>query len=181
MDITNETETVYRLTEPGVFLYFLKNRSGEITFSLEHPKVQVYIFGIFEGAHNDSFSLTTIQKHLAPNTESNILIKSVLKDTSRLDYSGTILIEKDAQRSNASLENRNLLIGNRSSAETKPFLEILTDDVQCHHSATTAPLNPDHIAYLESRGISRSNAERLLVEGFLEDIREKIEEIKNTR
>lgn len=177
-DITHDTQSLYRLTKPGTFVYFLKNRSGELSFSLECPETRVYIFGIFEGDNADSFSLKTIQKHITPNTESHILIKSVLQNTSHLDYSGNILIGKEAQRSITSLENRNLLVGDRASVETKPFLEILADDVVCHHSATTAPLNSDHIAYLESRGIPNLKAKMLLIDGFLKDVKERIKTIK---
>lgn len=177
-DISKDSQEIYRIIKPGVFVFFLRNRSDDITFLLESPGAKVLIFGIFEGKNEEKFSLVTTQKHLAPDTKSSLLIKSVLRNTSQLNYSGTILIEKQAQRSNASLENRNLLVGDHSSAETKPFLEILANDVQCHHSATTAPINPDHIAYLCSRGISATNAEQLLIEGFLKDIEEKI---KNTR
>lgn len=178
LNISTDTQSLYRITKPGIFVYYLKNRSGEITFSLEHPKVKVYIFGIFEGENNNAFSLKTTQSHIAPNAESHVLIKSVLKNASRFAYSGNIIIEKTAQQSNASLENRNLLIGSRASAETKPFLEILADDVQCHHSATTAPINKDHLLYLASRGISIPKAKRLLIKGFLKDIQEKITRIR---
>lgn len=178
-DISTDTKSLYHLTKPGVFIFLLKNRSGEITFSIEHPRVKVYVFGIFEGDANDTFSLKTIQKHMASNAESHVLIKSVLRGVSRLTYSGNIIINPTGQQSNASLENKNLLIGDRASAETKPFLEIFADDVQCRHSATTAPINPEHLAYLSSRGIPTPKAEKLLIEGFLYDVTEKIEKLKH--
>lgn len=180
-DITNDTHSLYCLDSAGTFVYYLKNRSGEITFSLECPEARVYLFGVFEGKGSDSFYLKTVQNHLAQRSESKVLIKSVLRGNAHLNYSGNILIAKTAQRSRADLENRNLLVGEKAGAETKPFLEILADDVECHHSATTAPLSREHLAYLSGRGIQQAQAEELLIKGFLQDMEEKIETIKNTR
>lgn len=179
-DITTDTQTQYRLTEPGTFVFFLKNRSGDITFSIDHSDVIVHIFCVFDGEKNENFFLNTVQRHTAPNSESHMLVKSVLKENSKLYLTGNIFITKDAMASMASFANKNLLVGEKSSAETKPSLEILADDVQCSHSATTAPLNPSQIHYLQGRGLSQEQAEKLLIEGFLKEVGEKIQNLKNT-
>lgn len=178
-DISNDAKEEYRLAEPGTFVFYCKNRSGDITFSIDHKDVIVHIFCVFKGEKNRNFSLNTIQQHTAPNSESHLFIKSVLRDASQLHFSGKILIEKTAIGTNASLVNKNLLVGEKAIAETKPTLEILANDVRCSHSAATAPISPTQIHYLRGRGLSQEQAEKLLLKGFFQEVEEKIETLKN--
>lgn len=180
-DISNEKKEIYRFSEPGVFILFAKNRSGNILFSIDHSRATAHIFFVFEGFHNKSFSLSTIQKHAVPGGKSHLLVKSALKDASNLDFTGSILIEKQAQNVDASLENKNLLVGKKSFVKTQPRLEILANNVRCKHSASTAPLNLDSIVYLRSRGISSQKCERLLIQGFLEEVEKNIYSLKTNR
>lgn len=173
-DISKQDISSYRIDTAGVHVFYLFNRSGEITFSLEHPKAKAKIFCIFDGKDTDSFSLKTAQKHIAPGSASSILVKSVLRDSARLDFSGNISIEKQANGVTASLENKNLLIGDRAEAFTEPNLEILANDVKCSHAVTTSSLSPDNLFTLASRGIPPKQAETLLISGFLDDVQKKI-------
>lgn len=177
-DISTDTNSLYRINKSGTVIFFAKNRSGKITLSIEHEQARVEAFFVFEGKGEESYTLETFQNHLVPNANSHVTIKSVLYDTSKITYTGNILIAKNADSTDASLENRNLLVGEKSSAFSKPELEILANDVKCRHASTTAPINPEIVAYLRTRGLSRQQATSLLIEGFLRDVEEKIEKLK---
>lgn len=167
-DITNDTQTVYRLTENEQAVFFLWNRSGDITFELSAINAQAHVFAFFVGKGQEECHLNISQKHLAPHTTSRVLVKSILDDESQFSYRGTLHIGKDATLSDASQENRNLLLSPRAKAFSEPALEILTSDVKCHHAATTSPLNVEQLFAIKTRGLSPKQAEQLLINGFLQ-------------
>ena len=86
-----------------------------------------------------------------------------------------IRVEQEAQKTNAYQENRNLLLSPEAHADSIPGLEILANDVRCTHGATLGRVNRDELFYLMARGLSRSEAERLIVRGFFQDILDRIE------
>ena len=110
----------------------------------------------------------TAHQHRSGHTWSNIDFKAAITDRARSVYTGLIRIEKDAPGSEAFQENRNLLLSERARADTIPELEILTDDVSCSHGATAAPVDPEQLFYLQSRGMSAHEAVHLIVRGFVE-------------
>lgn len=116
----------------------------------------------------------TQQNHLAPNTTSDLLFKGALTDRSRSVWQGMIYVAPGAQKTDGYQANRNLTLSPKARADSIPGLEILADDVRCTHGATVGKIDPEHIFYLMSRGISRGVAERLIVEGFFEQIMERI-------
>jgi len=131
-------------------------------------------YGLILGDGEQRFEVLTLQDHQAPHTESDLLYKSALKDKSRSFYSGLIQIEKEAQQSNAYQVNRNLLLSPKTRADSIPKLEIRANDVRCSHGSATGPIDEDQCFYLMSRGFSRPDAERLIVEGFFEEILSRI-------
>jgi Fe-S cluster assembly protein SufD len=126
------------------------------------------LIGVVLGGDDQRFDHHTVHRHVSGDTWSNIDFKVALTDASRSSYTGLIRIEEDAARSEAFQENRNLLLSDTARADTIPELEILTDDVSCSHGATAAPIDPEQVFYLQSRGIARDEAVRLVVRGFLE-------------
>ncbi len=131
-------------------------------------------FALGEGAqHLDHH---TVHEHVAPDTWSNLEFKAVLADQSRSTYTGRIRIVEGAPRSEAYQENRNLILGAEARADTIPELEILTDDVMCSHGATVAPIEEEPIFYLQSRGLDREAATRLIVRGFLDSTLQRLPE-----
>lgn len=174
-DISQNKRTVYTLKENEQCVFFLLNRSGAITFELAGRGAKAHIFAFFIGRNDDKGMLTITQKHTAPQTTSHALAKSVLFDTSEYAYEGLIRIEEGADQSDASQESRSLLCSPLAQASSKPSLEILANDVLCRHAATASPLNSDSLFFAESRGLSRTQAERLLIQGFIDEAVEKIE------
>jgi len=117
----------------------------------------------------------TFQEHIAPNTTSDFAFKGALRDKSTAVWRGMIRVERDAQKTNAYQENRNLMLSPTAHAVPIPGLEILANDVRCTHGATVSRVDREELFYAMARGLSRSDAERLIVRGFFQDILDRIE------
>ncbi len=167
LDISADVETTYRLKENEQGVFFMHNRSGDLTFELLGPGATAHVFAFCTGRGTNETTLHIHQRHLAPHTTSRVVVKSVLTDEARFSYRGTLHIAKDAPLSDASQENRNLLLSRDAKAFSEPALEILSSDVRCHHAATTSPLNRDTLYALMARGLSQREARDLLVHGFI--------------
>lgn len=108
--------------------------------------------------------------HAVPNCTSNELFKNVLKDNSSGVFCGKILVEKDAQKTQAYQTNRNLIDSNTAQMFSKPQLEIYADDVKCSHGLTTGQLDDDALFYMRARGIDKEEARLLLMVAFTRDV-----------
>jgi Fe-S cluster assembly protein SufD len=117
----------------------------------------------------------TFQEHIAPNTTSDFAFKGALRDRSTAVWRGMIRVEPDAQKTNAYQENRNLMLSPTTHAIPIPGLEILANDVRCTHGATVSRVDRDELFYAMARGLSRGEAERLIVRGFFQNILDRIE------
>jgi Fe-S cluster assembly protein SufD len=117
----------------------------------------------------------TFQLHQAPDTTSDFAFKGALRDTSTAVWRGMIRVEPDAQKTNAYQENRNLMLSPTTHAVPIPGLEILANDVRCTHGATVGRVDRDQLFYLMARGLSRSEAERLIVRGFFSGVLDRID------
>jgi Fe-S cluster assembly protein SufD len=117
----------------------------------------------------------TFQEHIAPNTTSDFAFKGALRDAATTVWRGMIRVEPDAQKTNAYQENRNLLLSKDAHADSIPGLEILANDVRCTHGATLGQVDREQLFYLMARGLSRAEAERLIVRGFFQDVLDRIE------
>ena len=138
------------------------------------------------GAHSEMLALTvahgaqefdqrTLQIHQAPNTSSNLLYKNALMDQSKTIFSGLIVVDPDAQKTDAYQSNRNLMLSDEAEANSLPGLEIQANDVRCTHGTTSARIDREQEFYLEARGIKPAQAQELLVFGFFEEVLGKIE------
>ncbi len=126
------------------------------------------IVGVAMGAGTQQLDQHTEHRHLASRTRSNLDAKVVVTGAARSAYTGLIRIAAAAAGCEAYQENRNLLLSPDARAESIPELEILNQDVRCTHGATVAPLDPEQLFYLSSRGLPHSQAQRLIIYGFLE-------------
>jgi Fe-S cluster assembly protein SufD len=139
------------------------------------------MLGLVFGRGTQQFDYHTLQGHRATDTHSDLLFKSALDGHAHSLYTGVIVIEKGAQRSDAYQANRNLLLAEGARADTEPKLEIEADDVRCTHGATVGPIDAEQLFYLASRGIDRDTAARLIVEGFFQDVLDKVGDERLTR
>jgi Fe-S cluster assembly protein SufD len=117
----------------------------------------------------------TFQEHIAPDCESDFAFKGALRDHATAVWRGMIRVEKDAQKTNAYQECRNLMLSPTTHAVPIPGLEILANDVRCTHAATVGRVNREDMFYLMSRGLTRYEAERLIVRGFFQEVLDRIE------
>jgi len=172
-----------RLTfdKPGDYTVFFYNLSGEFDFNIKSSGVNLDIFGLFVGKKSDNFELKTNQYHIAPGSTSNLLIKGVFDDNSKFIYQGLIKIEKSGQKSHAYQKNKNLILSPGVYVDSRPFLEILANDVFCTHGSTTGKINEESLFYLKSRGLNQSKAEKLYVSGFIQEITDKIKPYSHPR
>jgi Fe-S cluster assembly protein SufD len=115
----------------------------------------------------------TLQEHVAPKTSSDLLYKGAVAGSSRSVYSGLIRIRHGARGSNALQTNRNLVLSEGAHADSVPNLDIEENDVRCSHASAVGPIDADQRYYLESRGVPRDVAERLIVIGFFADLFER--------
>lgn len=137
--------------------------------------------GLFFANANQLIDHDTQQNHNAPNTTSDLLFKGALRDESRSVWQGMIRVLPHAQKTDGFQANRNLVLSDESRADSIPGLEIMANDVRCTHAATIGKIEEEPIFYLMSRGMTRADAERLLVVGFFDPIMERIpfEEVRD--
>ncbi len=135
---------------------------------LAGPGARSELVGVALAERRQHLDHHTAHRHTADHTWSNINFKAAVAGRARSSYTGLISIAKDAPTSEAYQENRNLLLSEHARADSIPELEILTDDVSCSHGATVAPIDPEQVFYLQSRGIPADEAMRLVVRGFVE-------------
>lgn len=120
-------------------------------------------------------------EHAVPNGESRQLHKFVLKDKARGVFDGMIKVDQDAQKTNAQMDNKNLLLSDIAKMDTKPKLEIYADDVKCSHGAASGKMDLNQLFYMQARGIRKDAAVQMMTEAFLLEPLDGIQnqEIKN--
>jgi Fe-S cluster assembly protein SufD len=112
----------------------------------------------------------TLVDHRKPNCNSNELYKGIIDGKSTATFNGKIFVRKDAQKTNAFQSNKNILLSDDGSINTKPQLEIYADDVKCSHGTSTGKLDEDKIFYLRARGLSELSAKKLLMHAFASEV-----------
>jgi Fe-S cluster assembly protein SufD len=153
------------------------SRRGKVRIQndLAGPGATSRVTGAYFADGSQHLDFDTFQEHIAPNTTSDFAFKGALRDEASVVWRGMIRVEKDAQKTNAYQENRNLLLSEKAHADSIPGLEILANDVRCTHGATLSQVDRDQLFYAMARGLSRADAERLIVRGFFQDILDRID------
>jgi len=142
---------------------------------LAGPGATSRVTGAYFADGTQHLDYDTFQEHMAPSTTSDFAFKGALRDTARAVWRGMIRVEEGAQKTNAYQENRNLLLSKTAHADSIPGLEILANDVRCTHGATLGQVDRDLLFYLMTRGLTRAEAERLVVRGFFQDVLDRVE------
>ena len=132
------------------------------------------ISAMYFGDRDQVLDFRTFQNHLAADTNSNLLFVGAVEDSARSIYSGLIRVGPDARGTDAQQTNRILKLSEDVWADSVPNLEIENNDVRCAHASSVGPIDEDHRFYLESRGVPPDVAERLIVEGFFEEVRGRL-------
>ncbi len=142
---------------------------------LAGPGATSRVTGAYFADGDQHLDYDTFQEHIAPNTESDFAFKGALRERASAVWRGMIRVEEGAQKTNAYQENRNLLLSDTAHADSIPGLEIMANDVRCTHGATLGRVDREALFYLMARGLSRAEAERLIVRGFFQDVLDRIE------
>jgi len=153
------------------------SRKGKVRIQndLAGPGATSRVTGAYFADGTQHLDYDTFQEHIAPNTTSDFAFKGALRDEASVVWRGMIRVEKDAQKTNAYQENRNLLLSESAHADSIPGLEILANDVRCTHGATLSQVDRDQLFYAMARGLTRTDAERLIVRGFFQDVLDRID------
>jgi len=157
---------------------FIKN---EVNCNLNDQYSSAFINGIINLKDDQHHEIKTNINHLAENTKSYQLVKSVLNDNSKGVYQGKIFVSLEGQKTDGYQLSKALLLNENTEFDAKPELEIYADDVKCSHGSTSGNLDEELIFYLRSRGLNYKQSKELLINGFLLDVVEKITdlEVKN--
>lgn len=159
--------TTFRYNQRDASETLTLTESGHYRVEIAAEGVEVTIKGGWHTRETEDVEVTLDIVHQVGHTRSNTLLRGVAQDRSRISLSGTIIIEEGAQDTNAFLTENILLLSDHARAEAVPNLEISANEVKCSHAATVARIPDEHLFYLMSRGLTKEEAETLIIEGFL--------------
>ena len=157
--------------------------SGLFGSMLSRYKIEYFLNGtgassndseVIFGNNEQSFDIQTNVNHESPSTEGRVVEKSILRNKSKSLFKGMIRIKENAAKSNSFLSGRSILLDKDAKSDAIPGLEIFTNDVKATHSASVAQIDEEQIFYLKTRCLSHEEAERTIVEGFLEPLSRKM-------
>ena len=114
--------------------------------------------------------------HSRPHCKSHQKIKNILLEKSKGIFQGKVLVSNAAQKTDAYQLSKGLILDDKSEFSTKPELEIYADDVKCSHGSTSGNIDQDAVYYLMTRGLSKKEATKLIIKGFLNDVVSEIED-----
>jgi Fe-S cluster assembly protein SufD len=132
------------------------------------------VVGLYFGEGAQTLDYRLLIDHLGKSTTSDVFLKGAVEDDAQSVFTGLLRIEKDAIRTSTFETNRNLVLSENAKAQSVPNLEILCNDVICGHASSVGPLGGDHLYYLQSRGLNRERAERLLIRGFFQEVIDRL-------
>lgn len=128
------------------------------------------LYGVCELEGTEQAHTNALVEHIAPNTASSQKFKGVVDGKGRTSFEGKIYVHPQAQQTNAYQMSNYLVLSPKATANSKPNLEIFADDVKASHGATVGQIDSEHLFYLQSRGIAKEEARRLLIQGFVQEI-----------
>lgn len=143
---------------------------NDIDVDLHGERAHANLYGLFMANGDRHVDNHLRVDHSAPNTTSREVYRGILNNTARGVFNGKIIVHSGADGTDAQLNNRNLLLSERAEINTKPELEIYTDDVKCAHGSTTGQLDHSAMFYLRARGVPESAARIMLVSAFAREI-----------
>jgi Fe-S cluster assembly protein SufD len=163
-----------------VLLTIMDGESIEKDFilNINGKNAEVIVLVMIIAFGNQVIKIRTKQMHNAGNSKSMLFVRSVLFGKSYFDYEGLITIFQKAGKSDAYLKNQNIIMSDCARVTTKPNLQIKTNDVCCKHGASTGKIDKNGLFYLSTRGITQSDAEKLILEGFMTSDLDKIPDNK---
>lgn len=148
---------------------------NNLEIELNGSNTETHLLGLYLVGGQQLTDNHTAIHHKFPHCESNEVYKGVLLENGKAVFNGKVFVERPAQKTNAFQQNNNLLLSDHAQVFAKPQLEIFADDVKCSHGCTVGQFDPESLFYLQARGISQESARKLLVEAFMFDVTQKID------
>ncbi|OIN89523.1 hypothetical protein COW80_02250 [Candidatus Beckwithbacteria bacterium CG22_combo_CG10-13_8_21_14_all_01_47_9] len=178
--VLKPTKANYYLPVEGNLGLVILAKSGksEIIIDLDKEGKHALILGLVDSDQQDNLELIVTTIHNAPNTHAETMIYGLVRDRAQVQIKGLIQIKKQAQRVTDFLTERILLLSDQSRAIAEPELEIEADEVRASHAATVASIDKDERFYLMSRGVTGVQAEQLIVSGFINQVINRIDDVK---
>jgi len=147
----------------------------ELINSFTGEQASINLSGAYLGRNRQSHDIFTRINHDRPNCKSRQLFRGVLDKGGKSAFQGKVVVARDAQKTNADQSDKTLLLDRGAVANAKPELLIYADDVKCSHGATVGEVDPDQLFYLRSRGLDEGAAKGLLVEAFVSEVFDDLE------
>ncbi len=174
VDNTYVQQKEHSIASVNTFSFGGKLTRNNVEFYHEGEHLESHINGISILDKKQHVDNHTLVHHKFPNCESFELYKGIYDDASTGVFNGKVIVNQEAQKTNAYQQNNNILIGDKASINSKPQLEIFADDVKCSHGCTIGQLDESALFYMQSRGIPVKEAKALLLYAFGNDVVEKI-------
>jgi len=170
--VQQEKQSVFNTNTVTLSGSFVRNN---LNIVLNAQNIESHLNGLYLTNGHQVVDNHTLVDHRMPNCNSNELYKGVIDGASTATFNGKIFVRKDAQKTNAFQSNKNILLNDDSTVNTKPQLEIYADDVKCSHGTSTGKLDEEKIFYLRARGLSEVSAKKLLMLAFASEVLNTIE------
>ena len=163
-------QEAYSLFQSNAITFNAGYVGNHIRVNLNAPFAETKLYGLYLVDKQQHCDNRIKVSHNATDCKSFQLYKGILDDEAKAGFHGHVVVQPDAQRTNAYQTNRNILLTDKAVVNTKPFLEIYADDVQCSHGATVGQLDEEALYYLRSRGIGERSARKLLMFAFANEV-----------
>jgi len=160
--------------ESFIFSNVTKTIRDEVEINLNESLSECYLYYTQFLKNDEEHEIKVKINHLAENTQSYQFSKSIIDGSAKGVYQGKIFVDQIAQKTNGYQLIKSVLLSDQCTFHSKPELEIYADDVKCSHGSSSTSLNKDELFYLMARGIPEMQAKRLIVQGFLSEVVEKI-------
>ena len=147
----------------------------DVQVTLDAPGASCSLNGLYMTAGEQHIDNLINIDHAQPYTKSRLFYKGILDGKSKAVFGGTVLVRKDAQKTDAQQTDKNLLLSREAEVDSKPSLLIYADDVQCSHGATAGHIDKETLFYMQSRGLDRETASRILIHAFASQIIDTVE------
>jgi Fe-S cluster assembly protein SufD len=156
------------------FCFGGKLTRNNLNFYQNGQRIESTLKGVTIIGHKQHVDHNTLVHHIAPNCESYQDYKGIFSNNAVGVFNGKVVVEKEAQKTNAFQANNNLLVNDKATINTKPQLEIFADDVKCSHGCTIGQLDENAMFYLQTRGIPEKEAKALLMYAFANNVLESV-------
>lgn len=171
LNIKHDRDSRYQHTALSFGAAWARN---DIQVLFDAPGAECHIDGLYTVGEQQLNDFHLNVRHQAPHCSSQSNFKGVLHGKGRGVFDGAIYVAEDAQKTDAHLSNKNLLLCGNAEIDTKPQLEIYADDVKCSHGTTVGQIDPEQVFYLRSRGINETQARKMISLGFAREVLESI-------